>query len=259
MKMKDKRADDKLKKESVKRQLEENKKRRRIETNLDRNNDVISEKSKILITCEGKNTEKDYFDKFKNPSLTLEVIGEGDNTISLVKKTIAKIKEKKKGYYAEVWCVFDADPKPDNPRQLKNFNDAIFLANRSNINVAYSHQAFEYWLLLHFNNHQGGKMDRKLYKKSLNKYLKDFNLKYDDSSDDRGKSISNELFDVLMAFEKNGKRRICLAIERAENIYNNLESYSNPAINESSTTVFMLVKRLLGVDDDDNPCSKINL
>jgi hypothetical protein len=102
MKMKDKRADDKLKKETVKRQLEENKKRRRIETNLDRNNDVISEKSKILITCEGKNTEKDYFDKFKNPSLTLEVIGEGDNTISLVKKTIAKIKEKKKGYYAEV-------------------------------------------------------------------------------------------------------------------------------------------------------------
>jgi hypothetical protein len=142
MKMKDKRADDKLKKESVKKQLEENKKKRRLETNLDRNNDVISEKSKILITCEGKNTEKDYFDKFRNSTLTLEVIGEGDNTISLVKKTIAKMKKKNKGYYAEVWCVFDADPKPDNAKQLKNFNDAIFLANRSNINVAYSHQAF---------------------------------------------------------------------------------------------------------------------
>lgn len=258
MKMKDKRADDKLKKESLKRQREENKKRRRLEANLDRNNDVIPKKSRILITCEGKNTEKDYFDKFRNPTLTLEVIGEGDNTISLVKKTIAKVKEKEKGYYAEVWCVFDADPKPDNPSQLKNFNEAIFLAKRNNVNVAYSHQAFEYWLLLHFNNHQGGKMDRNLYKRSLNAYLKEFGLKYDDSSDARGKSISDDLFTVLMAFEKNGKRRICLAIERAEKIYKNLESYTNPAINESSTSVFMLVKRLLGIDDD-NPCSKINL
>lgn len=242
MKMKDKKFEQNLKIEELRRKRKEEKSCRK-ESEITRVVDTISKNPKILITCEGKNTEKDYFSKFRISTIDLEVIGVGDNTISLVNKTISKRDERKEGYYDEVWCVFDADPKPNNPKQLQNFNEAIWLAERNDINVAYSHQAFEYWLLLHFNDYQGEPMDRKLYKSSLNKFLKNFNLKYDDSSDKRGKSISNELFDVLMA-KTNGKRRISLAIERAKRIYNNLPNLSNPGQCESSTTVFKLVERL---------------
>lgn len=256
MKMKDKKADEKLKREFHKKQLLNNKKARNSEPNLNRSDSITLENPKILITCEGKNTEKDYFSKFKIPSLNIEVIGIGDNTISLINKTMTIRDKKSQDFYEEVWCVFDADPKQDNPNQLKNFNEAIFLAEKNNIKVAYSHQAFEYWLLLHFNDYQGEPMNRTLYKKNLNRFLKSFNLKYDDSSD-RGKSISNDFFDVLLSYE-NGKRRICNAIERAERIYENLESHTNPANNESSTSVFLLVKRLLGIDKD-NLCQNIKI
>jgi hypothetical protein len=247
MKMKNKKEEEDLKKTLHLKQLKESKRKKRLEPEIERISSTKEENPNILISCEGKNTEKDYFQKFKIPSLKLEVIGVGDNTLSLVKKTLKLKKLKPKNYYKEVWCVFDADPKPDNPKQLQNFNDAIFLANRNDIKVAYSHQAFEYWLLLHFNDYQGEPMDRKLYKKSLNTFLNPFKLKYDDSSDERGKSISDDLFDVLMA-KTNGKRRIYYAINRAKRIYNNLEDLANPAKNESCTTVFQLVERLVGID-----------
>ncbi|MGN6417310.1 MAG: RloB domain-containing protein [Pseudobacter sp.] len=35
----------------------------------------------------------------------------------------------------------------------------------NNIQIAYSNQAFEYWLILHFEDHQGGKIDRNDYHK----------------------------------------------------------------------------------------------
>ncbi|WP_051590690.1 RloB family protein [Flavobacterium daejeonense] len=255
MKMKNKKSIEELSREKHRKQLQEAKRRKKEEPIVERTFNIRDEKPKLLITCEGKNTEKDYFCKFKISSLELKVVGLGDNTLSLVNKTIALRDQKEPGYYEEVWCVFDADPKPDNPNQLMNFDQAIFLANKNNIKVAYSHQAFEYWLLLHFNDYQGEPMNRNLYKKALNKFLKPFGLKYDDNSDKRGKSISNAFFDVLLSCE-NGKRRICHAIERAERIFNKLESHKNPAINESSTTVFLLVKRILGIDKD-NPCTEI--
>jgi hypothetical protein len=249
MKMKNKISIEELNREIHRKQLQDAKKRRREEPIMERTFNVVSENSKILIGCEGKNTEKDYFTKFKNPSLTLEVVGVGDNTISLVRKVIALRDQKPSNYYDEVWCVFDADPKADNPNQLRNFNEAFFLALNSNIKVAYSHQAFEYWLLLHFNDYQGEPMDRKLYRKTLNKYLLVYGLKYDDSKDERGKSISNELFDVLLAYDK-GKRRICHAINRAEKIYKDLDNLNNPSKCESSTSVFLLVKKILGINDE---------
>ncbi|AMA48423.1 RloB family protein [Flavobacterium covae] len=250
MKMQDKRSKDQLNKLTHKESLQNVKRKKRGEPILERSFDIKKGNPEILIVCEGKNTEKDYFEKFKIPTLTLRVIGVGDNTLSLVKKTIEKRDDKPVGYYQEVWCVFDADPKADNPKQLINFNNAIFLAKQNDIKVAYSHQAFEYWLLLHFNDYQGEPMDRKLYKDRLNKFLSPYDLKYDDSNDERGKSISNEFFEVLLAYDK-GKRRICQAIKRAERIYENLENKENPSKCESSTTVFYLVKRILGIEDEE--------
>ena len=156
-------------------------------------------------------------------------MGLGYNTISLVKKTIALAQEDE---YNQVWCVFDRDDFP-----AADFNNAIFLAEKQGFGIAYSNQAFEYWLILHFEDHQGGAMHRDQYTDKLNRYLKDFGLEYDKES----KTITEEIFDVLQSKlpEKN-KTRQEVAIERAERIYQ-IYDHRSPAEEESSTMVFRLI------------------
>ena len=208
---------------------------------LEREKSNIDKKPSILIYCDGKNTEPSYFNSFGLSFVTC--FGEGMNTLTTVKKAIAL---RKKKAYDEVWCVFDADPKPSNPQQASNFNKAVALAQKSNINIAYSNQAFEYWLILHFNDHQGGKMNRTDYNSEINKFLKPFGTTYQGES---SKFITNEIFEILDGIdEKNNIERKKLAINRAERNYNlhYLDNHQNPAGAESSTTVFKLVRRLLG-------------
>jgi len=242
MKMQDKKLIQQQKADDQKRRLAEIKARRRGEVNLERKEPILSEKPTILIYCEGKNTEPSYFNKFRLTSLTVDSFGEGRNTLSLVERA-KKISEKKS--YDQVWCVFDADPKPDNPKQLDNFNKAIALANNLGFGVAYSNQAFEYWLILHFEDHQGGTMDRSIYGDKINSYVNKLGVHYDY---DGNKEIHQDLFNLLESIvyidrDNNQYSRRDIAIKRAEKIYNNLE-HTNPGKEESSTTVFKLVSEL---------------
>ncbi len=112
---------------------------RRPMSSLVRSHETRAAKEKILIVCEGKNTEPSYFRQFRYAAASiekLEIIGEGYNTLSLVARA-EELAKKYKGY--EVWCVFDADPKPDNPSQLQNFNAAIAKAEKLGFKLAYSH------------------------------------------------------------------------------------------------------------------------
>jgi hypothetical protein len=45
-------------------------------------------KQSFLIICEGENTEPDYFNEFKLGSAQVEAVGEGMNTISLVRRAV---------------------------------------------------------------------------------------------------------------------------------------------------------------------------
>ena len=212
--------------------------KRRTEPSLEREKPSLTEKPTILIVCEGENTEPSYFRQFKLSTATIKPLGEGYNTLSLVKRAIHLSKQTK---YQQVWCVFDADPKPDNPKQLQNFNSAIQLARKSGFGIAYSNQAFEYWIILHFDDHQGGAMERSDYNKKINKLLKPWALEYDGNAE---KIITEEIFEVLDGVdEKTDKLRIDLAIERAERNYNKFD-HTNPGVEESSTTVFKLVEEL---------------
>jgi len=214
------------------------KKRRRSGPVLERGKPSRKPNLTILIVCEGKNTEKSYFDQFKLSTATIETVGKGYNTVSLVKQAI---RLRKKGNYKKVWCVFDADPKPDNPKQSQNFNTAVRLATGEGFGVAYSNQAFEYWLILHFEDHQGGKMDRTDYDNKINSYIKKSGASYDGNG---SKIVTEEFFDLLMSIDgKTKKERVDLAIERAERLYKNW-NHRNPAIEESTTRVFELVREL---------------
>lgn len=231
MRMKDKKAKQALDKEKHRAQL---KAKRRAETRIERLEPVLTKKPTILIVCEGKNTEPSYFNQFRLTSATIEPVGEGFNTISLVNRAIQLANQTS---YEQVWCVFDKDDF-DNT----DFNNAILLADANGFGIAYSNQAFEYWILLHFNDHQGGGMHRDEYNEKLNKSLKEFNITYDGK---KSKMITEEIFDLLDGIDqKSGKERKILAIERAEKIYNRFDHH-NPANEESSTTVFRLVRELL--------------
>jgi hypothetical protein len=212
---------------------------RRNEPKLDREKATKTKRPMILIVCEGENTEPSYFRQFKLSTAVIKPVGEGFNTLSLVKRAIQLSKEKS---YDQVWCVFDADPKPNNPKQAQNFNEAIKLANKNKFGIGYSNQAFEYWLILHFDDHQGGKMNRSDYNAKINKLLKQYGLTYEGEN---SKLITEEIFEILDGIdEKINLERKRIAIKRAKRNYNQFD-HKNPAKEESSTTVFKLVEELL--------------
>lgn len=243
MKMLNKKQIQQKKAEEHKLRLAEAKARRRGKTNLERNEPTLKEIPIILIYCEGENTEPSYFNKFRLSTITIDSFGEGRNTISLVERA-KKLAEMK--HYDQIWCVFDADPKPDSPKQIENFNKAIVLANKYGFGVAYSHQAFEYWLILHFEDHQGGPMNRADYGDKINSYTNKLGVHYDYN----GSKVINQdlfnLFETVVHKDRDGKEftRRDIACIRAEKILNSYD-HINPGKEESSTTVHHLVEELI--------------
>ena len=229
--MKDKKAEQKAAKQ---RHLEQLKAQRRKEPSLERPQGELTVKPSILIVCEGKNTEPSYFKQFRITSAIVKSVGEGYNTVKLVKRAIELSKQKN---YDQVWCVFDKDDFNDD-----DFNSAIKIAEKNNFGVAYSNQSFEYWLILHFNDHQGDKMHRDDYNNKINELLKPFKVTYDGNGT---KLIEEDFFELLDGIDnKTRRKRVELAIDRAERNYNHFD-HTNPAREESSTTVFRLVRELL--------------
>lgn len=217
----------------------ENKKRhkeglkRRGEPDLTRSEPSKLEKPVILIVCEGVNTEKSYFDQFRLASAKLVTLGKGFNTTSLVNEALRLSQLKS---YEQVWCVFDKDDFTAN-----DFNNAINIAAANGFGIAYSNQAFEYWLILHFEDHQGGAMPRANYGAKLNGYINPLHTSYDA---DGSKKVSRDLFELMEAIDpKTGIVRRELAITRAKKIYAQY-NHTSPATEESSTTVFRLVEEI---------------
>lgn len=192
------------------------------------------ERQTILIVCEGVNTEPTYFREFRLTSAQIVPVGAGCETIRVVERAI---REQEKRKCDQVWVVFDKDDFSP-----QDFNQAIFMAENLGYGVAYSNQAFEYWLILHFEDHQGGGMHRDDYHDKLNGYLSRYGLYYDGKY---SKIVTKEIFDLLLSKdEKTETQRMKLAIRRAKRIYDQFD-HKHPAEEESSTTVFRLVEEIL--------------
>lgn len=229
MRMKDKKAEQVAAKQRHKNQL---KAQRQTAPSLEREEPKKEVKPTILIVCEGKNTEPSYFNQFRLSSAVVKSVGEGYNTVSLVERAVELAK---RNNYDQVWCVFDKD-------DFSGFNEAIQLAKKNNFGVGYSNQAFEYWIFLHFNNHQGGGMHRSDYHDKINDMLKPYGVSYDGKG---CKKITEDIFELLEGIDNKTKQpRVKLAIERAERNYEQFD-HLDPAKEESSTTVFRLVRELL--------------
>ncbi len=131
----------------------------------------------FLIVCEGAKTEPNYFKSFPvstRPEVT--IVGAGCETIAVVNKAIELMENKK---FDRVWCVFDRDPSKVN-NTAPRFRQALQVAEKENIKVAYSNECFEIWYLLHFHYFNTG-VPRSDYKKKLTKLL---GCDYEKNSDD---------------------------------------------------------------------------
>nr|WP_291683873.1 RloB family protein [Bacteroides sp.] len=195
-----------------------------MERKLARVSGVREVKQTFLLICEGVNTEPDYFNAFRLTSANVKAIGQGMGAAALIQKAIhIKEHEIQKGRtYNQNWVIFDKDDFPD-----ADFNAAIALAQKNGFEVAYSNQAFEYWFLLHFNLYQGA-LHRSRYEKMLSDLL---GFPYTKKA-----GVSNKMFNVLLP-------RQAQAINYAKVVMKQLTG-NNPAQEESSTTVYLLVEEL---------------
>lgn len=167
-----------------------------------------------------------YFKKFlpKNLIETIDVHGEGDNTLNIVKKAIALRKERENNIllpnFDEVWAVYDKDDFPE-----RRYNEAIAFAMQNNVESGHSNQSFELWYVLHFQFLQNA-LHRSEYIKILSKILK---FKYE----------KNDLKVIHLLFSKGNVRR---AIKWAKSLN---KITSTPAKTCPHTRVHILVERLL--------------
>jgi len=104
---------------------------------------------KVLIICEGKKTEPNYFrglkDDLELSSANVEIVGAGCTPGKIVEhaKRLCKEEKGKGDPFDKVFCVFAKDEHP-------NYQEAVDAASKHHFEVIYSDPCFEYWLLLHY-------------------------------------------------------------------------------------------------------------
>lgn len=113
----------------------------------------------VLIVCEDEKTEPYYFGvlkkQFPDETVFIRSVGTGRSSKGVVKKAIEekqKLYEESNKEVDEVWAVFDKDDAEKSQGNVQRFEEAFNLAEKENVKVAYSNEAFELWLLLHFKD-----------------------------------------------------------------------------------------------------------
>lgn len=188
----------------------------------------------ILIVCEGKATEPNYFSSFRNrfhiSTIEMEIIPEGGSPITIVDKSIRLRDDRRsevrrrttsKPEYDEVWCIFDTE----NPANNETLSSAIEKASCNKINLGISNPAFEYWYLIHFVYTNRPFRDAGELKQELSKYITNYT-----------KSIN--VFPLV--FDKTP-----LALENSKRCHKN-HTGSGPYPN-SSTTVHRIVEEIISM------------
>jgi hypothetical protein len=134
----------------------------------------------IVIVCEGKNTEPQYFEGLweaaRNPRVRIFI----PKDHGVPKTLVEAARQLKKDAQAEarkqrdenlvvdsVWCVFDVDDHPNLP-------DAKQTARANGIGLAISNPCFELWLLLHFRESPGMQ-----HRDKVQQLLKEYVPEYD--------------------------------------------------------------------------------
>ena len=166
--------------------------------------------NKVLIACEGKETEPNYFKAIRQDQRlqTVEIIilphkreTDPQNIISQVIEARNKEIDDDRWIAGDIaWAVFDGDEHRN--KSLEKWRKALELAKKEKIQLAITNPCFDFWYLLHFQDHFAQiNSDRTLhllrkhihnYEKSLavyNKYLKSRT----ESAINRGETIARKI------------------------------------------------------------------
>ncbi len=113
-----------------------------------------AEKIRILIVCEGRETEPNYFrglreEESVRQNFRVEVRkGKGGSCLAVVHQAIAELEKAaiRGEDFDEAWCVFDVEQAGQREQVIQ----ARQLAGRHEIRLALSNPSFEVWLLACF-------------------------------------------------------------------------------------------------------------
>lgn len=202
-------------------------------------------RGRILIVCEGKETEPNYFSSFpKLDNVSVVTTGGKGSPSQVVKKALELRDKAKQSPYDAVWAVFDKD-------NFTDFKTAIDTAQGKQIGCAWSNEAFELWFICHFENptsaisrnDYGSKIEAHVKqgakKQKLSQYQK-FSYQKNDGN------IRSTLLDCGGNEENAIKWAEKQAQEQGKWHGENWDKH-NPC-----TMVYLLVKQLLGKDEAFN-------
>lgn len=202
----------------------------------------------FYIFCEGEKTEPNYFMKmrdiivsdpmYKN-SVSIEILGTGMNTLSILKYAKKYVSDNKISR-GEVYCVYDKD----------DFNSANFNAVEQSIknldeadlhyHAIWSNQCVEYWFILHFNFYDADN--------ARSYYIEFLDNKFSEIGYGKYQKNDTNIFDILTQFG-NPKNAIKYAEKRIADCRGKTPADSAPA-----TTVYQLVQKLAKYFPSDIRC-----
>ncbi len=156
--------------------------------------------SKILIVCEGKKTEPNYFNGLKNRyrlnSTNVKIVGEGATPSKIVERAEELYGEEKNegDPFDKVYCVFDKDAHSDYNKSLNK------LSQKRDFYAINSVPCFEYWLLLHYRYTTGQYEKANSVIQDLKTYIRDYDKGY--------KNIFEVLKNKVETAKSNAKKSI---------------------------------------------------
>ena len=185
-----------------------------------RQHSVRPTRDSFLIFCEGE-TEVGYFSSFKKRAKRIA----GGNALKIVENAVAYKAgmEKKVDQY---WVVFDKDETTD-----EQFSQAIRLAEASNIRVAWSNQAFECWIILHYREFKYA-CHRNEYESILKRFIPEYSSR--EKSEEQGRRLHLQTASLLPA-----------ALQNAKNGHTSFHPDLPDANKQTSTLIYTLVEAIL--------------
>lgn len=229
----------------------------------------------FIIFCEDEVSEPFYFKYFETPKIKINTIEKQknmfDNVINAIchcqDRGVMGIKDGELCILADevhVWCVFDRDIEETDIKEKKgniSFNESIKTAESKGMKVAFSNDAFELWILLHFEEIDPSD-DKYTRRETYYEKLTEIFKTHPNPNIDLIKALAHNSFNYkqdlkhknnfinIVRKEIVGNTRI--AIERAKNLveFHNIEGKQN---HEKSpcTLVYLLVEDLIRLGEKE--------
>ncbi len=230
----------------------------------------------FVIFCEDEVSEYLYFKWFETSKIKINIINKQKSMMSNVVKAINYCQNNQfliheDGKYIieadgiEVWCVYDRDLETDvNLIQEKNieFNLSISTAIDTGINVAWSNDAFELWILLHFTEvdpKNTNTIERKYYYNKLTEIFKNL----PNPNVDLQKALVHQSFNYKKDLkQKNNFKDIVrplilpktnIAIQRAKDLVEYHLDKQNHFDKKPCTLVFKLIESIIEKGEKEIP------